>query len=93
MHYQEDMQSWEGELKTDKEQDFELSRSQELTLLDDALRRLNDDKREILVLAKYQELKYEEIGSILNLSVPAVKVRVHRAMNELKQVYQSLEAS
>ncbi len=91
MNYQEDMQEWEGKFKDEKGPDHEMNRNQEIDLLNLALKKLNDDKREILVLSKFQELKYEEIGSILDLSVAAVKVRVHRAMNKLKTVYQSLE--
>ncbi len=93
MHYQEDMQEWEGKLKEEKGPDHQVSRSQEIDLLNQAMKRLKDDKREVLILSKYQELKYEEIGKILEISVPAVKVRVHRAMNELKEIYLSLETS
>ena len=93
MNYQEDMQEWEGHLKDEKGPDHEMSKNQEVELLNIALNKMTHDKREILVLSKFQELKYEEIGNILDLSVAAVKVRVHRAMNELKTVYHSLETA
>ena len=62
-----------------------------LRLIEDALFQLSADQREILVLSRFQGLKYREIGAILGCSVGAVKVRVFRAIMSLKQVYAELE--
>jgi RNA polymerase sigma factor (sigma-70 family) len=59
-------------------------------LLKQALALLSEDKREVLVLSRYQELKYEEIGAILQCPVGTVKARVHRALKDLKREYQKL---
>ncbi len=59
-------------------------------LLKKALALLPAEKREVLVLSRYQELKYEEIGAILNCPVGTVKARVHRALKDLKREYQKL---
>jgi len=56
-------------------------------LLDQALAKLNPDEREILVLSRYQGLKYDEISRIKNISVAAIKVQVHRAMKHLRTIY------
>ena len=56
-----------------------------------AMDRLPEDKREILLLSKYQEKKYKEIGEILGCSEGAVKVKVFRALEELRAVYKQLE--
>ena len=93
MSYQEDMQSWEGKMETGKSADYDMTRNQDIGMLQQAMARLKEDKRQVLVLSKFQELKYEQIGEILDCSVSAVKVKVHRAMKELKSVYQSLETS
>jgi RNA polymerase sigma-70 factor (ECF subfamily) len=55
--------------------------------LDKALLKLSPDEREILVLSRYQGLKYEEISRIKNISVAAIKVQVHRAMKHLRILY------
>ena len=55
--------------------------------LDEALANLPDDQREILVLSRYQGLKYEEISKIKDLSVGAVKVQVFRAIRRLRGLY------
>lgn len=62
-------------------------------LLKKAMDELPDDKREILVLSKYEGLKYKEIGEILNCSENAIKVKAHRAMKELKVIYTKLQKS
>jgi RNA polymerase sigma factor (sigma-70 family) len=64
-----------------------LRKRQEVHLLKKALERLPDDKREVLVLSRFQNLKYEEIASILGCEVGAVKVRVYRATRALGQIY------
>lgn len=55
--------------------------------LDEALARLTPDQREVLVLSRYQGLKYEEIARIRESSVAAVKVQVFRALRQLKALY------
>jgi RNA polymerase sigma factor (sigma-70 family) len=55
--------------------------------LDQAMASLQPDQREILVLSRFQGLKYEEIARIRESSVPAVKVQVHRAIRHLRNLY------
>ena len=57
--------------------------AQEANLLHRALQALPRDKREVIVLSRFQELKYEEIASVLKCEVGTVKVRVYRALREL----------
>jgi RNA polymerase sigma factor (sigma-70 family) len=61
--------------------------SEEYERLDRALSDLKEDQKEILVLSRYQGLKYEEISSITHQSVPAIKVAVHRAIKQLRGIY------
>lgn len=68
-----------------------LQKEEEAATLREAMARLSVDHREVLVMSRYQELRYEEIARILGLTEGAVKVRVHRAMNELKKIYLNRE--
>jgi RNA polymerase sigma factor (sigma-70 family) len=77
-----------GHLETRSE---EIKQEEELEMLSIAMDRLSEDKREVLLLSKYQEKKYREIGLILGCTQGAVKVKVFRALQELKSVYQQLE--
>jgi RNA polymerase sigma factor (sigma-70 family) len=60
---------------------------EEYERLDKALAKLSPDQKEIIVLSRFQGLKYEEISTIQNLSVPAIKVQMHRAIKHLRQIY------
>ena len=55
--------------------------------LQKAMAALSPESREILVLSRFQELKGAEIAGILDISVGAVKVRIHRAISQLKTLY------
>jgi RNA polymerase sigma-70 factor (ECF subfamily) len=52
-----------------------------------ALMLLREDKRELLVLARYQDMRYEQIADVLGIEIGAVKVRVHRAIRELREIF------
>jgi RNA polymerase sigma-70 factor (ECF subfamily) len=62
-------------------------REEEYERLDRALAKLSPDQKEIIILSRFQGLKYEEISSIQNLSVSAIKVQMHRAIKQLRQHY------
>ncbi len=60
-------------------------------LLHHALNRLQRDDREVLLLSRFQELSFAEIATILECSAGAAKVRAHRALKELRDIYLSLQ--
>jgi RNA polymerase sigma-70 factor (ECF subfamily) len=89
---QDDLDKWKDRLAEDgNNRQEEYQHQEEHQLLVMALDRLPEDKREILLLSKYQEKKYKEIGEILGCSEGAVKVKVFRALQDLKDVYKKLE--
>ena len=71
--------------------DESIQRSEQTLQVRNALARLSEAHREVLVMSEYQELKYKEIAEILNITEGAVKTRVHRAINELKITYLKIE--
>jgi len=50
-----------------------------------AIMQLPESQRLALILRRYKEMSYEEIGEILDLSVPAVKSVLFRARTELRE--------
>lgn len=52
-----------------------------------ALLALPVEGREVLVLSRYEFKTHEEIARALGCSVGAVKVRVHRAIKRLREIY------
>ena len=67
--------------------DLTMRQSQEAALLQSALAGLPLESREVLILSRFQNLKYEEIARILDCGVGAVKMRVHRALGELREKF------
>ncbi len=64
---------------------------QEADLLARAMERLPLRKREVLLLSRFQNLKYGEIAGLLECSVENVKVQVHRSLKELRRHYLELQ--
>jgi RNA polymerase sigma factor (sigma-70 family) len=65
----------------------DLEREQQISLLECALFQLPAEKREVLVLSRYHEMKYEQIAEVMGCETGAVKVRVYRALRELREIY------
>jgi RNA polymerase sigma factor (sigma-70 family) len=60
-------------------------------VLEDALSRLNDMQRSLVLLKDYEGYSYSEIGQITGLNESQVKVYLHRARIQLKNYLVSLE--
>lgn len=54
-------------------------------LVQDGLRSLSPDDREIILLHDYQEVPYDEISGILGVPLGTVKSKLHRARMALKE--------
>jgi RNA polymerase sigma-70 factor (ECF subfamily) len=52
--------------------------------IEDAITQLPESQRMALILRRYEQLSYEEIAEVLDLSVPAVKSVLFRARTELR---------
>lgn len=52
----------------------------------DALYKLNEKEREIIILRDIQGLSYEDISKVLKISINLVKVRLFRARKTLKKI-------
>ena len=63
--------------------DVEAIRSQETDLLYEALERLSDEKRQLVIMRRIQDLSYAEMVEILGHDVKTLKMRAHRAVREL----------
>ncbi len=68
--------------------DEELLRSEMEAAIDRAIEALPEKQRLAVVLRRYEEMPYEEIGVVLSMSVPAVKSLLFRARAQLKETLQ-----
>ena len=60
-------------------------------ILDEALARLSETHRSLVLLKDYEGYSYEEIGQITGLSESQVKVYLHRARLQLKNYLVKIE--
>ena len=65
----------------------------ETSIVRRALNRLPETTRDLLVMSKLKNMRYKEIGTVMNCSEGAVKVRRFRAMRDLKAMYHSLRGA
>lgn len=61
------------------------------TRLEAAFQRLPREAREVLVLARHLDLPYADVGRVLGCSAGAARVRVHRALRRLRDLYLQME--
>ncbi len=62
-------------------------------LLHRSMSLLSDEHRELLVLTRFEHMKYEEVAAIMDTTVANIKVKVHRAIAKLREHYFQLEKS
>jgi RNA polymerase sigma-70 factor, ECF subfamily len=53
-----------------------------------AISDLPEDQKTVVVLYRYHNLSYEEMADVLDVTIPAVKSRLHRARKNLKEKLQ-----
>ena len=70
----------------------DITREEELNILQRAMNRLDHEKREILTLSKIEGIRYKEIGEIINCSENTVKTKVFRALKALRVEYDAIQS-
>ena len=65
--------------------DFASEMAEEEKRVHNALARLTDEHRTVLIMKDLDGMKYEEIAEVLNVPVGTIRSRIHRARAELKQ--------
>ena len=83
-----DVEKMSGSIKDSEESELQEEREQ---ILHRSMAMLNEEQRELLVLTRFQHLKYEEVAIIMNTTVANIKVKVHRAIAKLREHYFEME--
>ena len=66
---------------------------EDAALLKEALKRLPPDKRELIVLARYRGMDYAQLASLMQSEVGTVRVRLHRAIRQLGEIFCQLQGT
>jgi RNA polymerase sigma-70 factor (ECF subfamily) len=64
--------------------------AQDVERLRRALMRLPEDRRELVVLARYRGMSHDEIAAVLRVDSGTVRVRLHRALKELRALVETM---
>ncbi len=89
IEYSDDLEKWDVLEENGLEE--QILQKEQSEILENAIKQLNQEQRETLVLSRFHELKYREIAEILNVSEGTIKVRIFRAMKNLKKIYAKME--
>jgi len=81
-----DHQSPELQTKGDASGEGDFPSEESMRRLDENMRKLPVDLREAIILKFYQDLTFEEVAAITGDSLSAVKMRVYRGLEKLKQL-------
>ena len=87
----EDISDWDDRMTDHDEITMKESRNEQLGLLSKAMDQLEPEKRELIVMSKLDGLKYRDIAEFYNVTEGNVKIRVFRALKELKSAYAIVE--
>ncbi|MGB7295412.1 MAG: RNA polymerase sigma factor [Candidatus Aminicenantales bacterium] len=68
-----------------------LSAEIDISLLRTALDRLPLRKKEVLLLSRFQDMKYREIAELMGCDIGSIKSTVHRAIKDLGRIYLELQ--
>lgn len=89
-HYQKSKKTWnsvEIEKVAQQEEEQTIEQSEEVAHLHSSLNRLTTEERELVILNRFQGIKYNQIAEMTGSSEGAVKVKMHRVLKKLKTVY------
>ena len=73
--------------------DREAGSADDRLLLEQALERLDPDKKQALILSRIEGFLYREIAEITGCTEGTVKVRIFRGLQELRQIMAGLESA
>ena len=89
-HHTESLEETDTIASQDPNPEDVVKQENESAILQRALSRLSPEKRDVLILSRFQNMRYEEIAKIMNSKVGTIKARVFRAIRELSKIYLEL---
>lgn len=82
----EDSPRWETSSQRHENPERQLQQRELSDILQEALRELNEDQREVVIMKEYEGLKFREIAEVLNISENTVKSRMYYGLETLRKI-------
>lgn len=76
------------DVKMDRNPEQALEQSTDEKSVREAVLKLRDEQRQVIILRFVEELDYREVAQVIGKSVPAVRVIQHRALGNLRKIMQ-----
>lgn len=73
------------------DQSLNLALEENKKLLQEAINKLSPEKKELIVLNKIEQLKYRDVADIVGSTEGAVRTKVHRVLQELREIFIELD--
>lgn len=78
------------EIETNEDLYKELERKNNAETVREILSKLDETEQQIIILRYFEEMDTKEIANILNINDGAIRVRLHRTMEKMKQITENL---
>lgn len=78
-----------GEIESHDSIDEKIDTDSEIGKLKNALSKLGEDERQIVVLHYFEEMTQEEVAKIIGIKHGALRVRTHRILKKLKDLIEN----
>src|SRR5688500_4184404 len=82
----EDSPHWESSSQRNDNPEKQLQQAELSDILQLALKELNEEQREVVIMKEYEGLKFREIAEVLNISENTVKSRMYYGLDGLKKI-------
>lgn len=76
--------------ETESNPENDLERKTNINHLNTALQRISSDNRDLIILSRFNGLPYSEISKIMECKIGTLKVRMYRAIKELKDQFKKI---
>lgn len=81
--------AWENSTRRHDNPESQLRYREVTDILQQALKQLNEDQREVVIMKEYEGMKFREIAEALNISENTVKSRMYYGLDALRKILES----
>ncbi|MEQ9403354.1 MAG: sigma-70 family RNA polymerase sigma factor [Cyclobacteriaceae bacterium] len=93
MYHSEDVSEQSDIRADDRNMEEKMQLNEDQILLKAAMKKLDPEKREAIVLSRFKGFKYKDIADMSGVSENAIKARVRRGLMELRNILEGKETN
>lgn len=86
LHADDESAGWEKSVHRHDNPERIYARQELAELMQQCLKELSDEQREVIIMKEYEGLKFREIAEVLNISENTAKSRLYYGLHSLKKI-------